>query len=347
MRQDKNATLSASDDMTEKDLPLVTVCTPVKNRAWSLKAVLSSLEGIQYPKHKLKLVFVDDFSTDGSYEFLTEWSTKARSMKFYDIKIVRAKTNIPQARNLCIEYMEGEYLLYWDSDVVSPKDLLKKMVQIMKEKPYVGIIGADYVYEPSLRVQYKPVVNKETHAVYMGFTLIRREVFKIVGGFNENLSVGEDTEFCIRVTEKTNYKIVWAPEPVLHLKRPHDVKGRGLFRSSLKYTFYTRAEEYFKSFASLPRFLKARILYYLAMPWIIGLGLIMYALNKHIVSFVIALLYILPSLYLIIRQRGLKYGVITWVKFNLPIGLALSYGILVIAIKRFCKILIQKFKGSQ
>jgi len=265
-------------------------------------------------------------------------------MKFYDVKIVRARTNIPQARNLCIEYMEGEYLLYWDSDVVSPKDLLKKMVQIMKEKPYVGIIGADYVYEPSLRVQYKPVVNKETHAVYMGFTLIRREVFKIVGGFNENLGVGEDTEFCIRVTEKTNYKIVWAPEPVLHLKRPYDVRRRGLFRTWLRYNFHTRAEEYYKSFTSLPRFLIARIFYYLGLPWIIGISLITFILSKQVLILLMALLYMMPSLYLVIKQRGLKDGITIWIKFNLPTGLALSYGIFVIAIKRFSTTLLKRFK---
>lgn len=338
--------LSVSGNIVEEELPLVTICTPVKNRAWSLKGMLSSLEHIQYPRHKLKLIFVDDFSTDGSYELLVEWSTKARSMGFYDIRILRARTNIPQARNVCIEHMEGKYLLFWDSDVIPPRDLLKEMVSIMESNPSIGVIGADYVYESSLKVEYKPTVNKETHAVYMGFTLVRREVFEAVGGFNEDLSVGEDTEFGLRVTERTNYKIIWAPKPVLHLKRPSDIKRRGLLKEWLKYNFYTRAEEYYNSFTRLPRFLKLRIFYYLGLPWIIGMGLVIFILSKQI-SALLTILYAMPSLCLVIKQKGLRHGMMVWIKFNLPTGLALSYGILVVTIKRFSQILVQRFKGGR
>lgn len=313
-----------------KNLPLVTIGIPVKNRVWCIRRLLEAVDSLEYPKDRIKLVFVDDYSTDGTFEILAEW--KARMEKrYYAIVLVRERTNIPQARNLCVKNMEGKYLLFWDADVLPPPDLLKTMVVKMEGDPTVGIIGADYIYESNTR--HKPVIDKETHAVYMGFTLIRREVFDKVGGFNEKLSVGEDTEFGIRVKESTHYKIIWSPKPVLHLKRPGD---KWTFYRWLKYNFHIRAKEYGETFGSLPRFLKIRILYYILLPWIVIVAIIgITILNLSVLLVLLA--YLFASMYLVIRQKGLKDGITTWVKFNLPTGLALSYGIFKIVIKNLLK----------
>ncbi|MEM1510823.1 MAG: glycosyltransferase [Thermofilaceae archaeon] len=316
-----------------ENAPLITIGIPIKNRFQYIGDLLRAIEDLNYPKKKIKLVFVDDFSTDGTYEALVKWKNEVEE-KYYKMVLMRERTNIPQARNLCIKNMEGDYLLFWDSDVIPPRDLLNEMISIMQGNPSIGIIGADYEYDPSLKVRYKPVVNKETNAVYMGFTLIRKEVFNAVGFFDENLSVGEDTEFSIRVIEKTGYKIVWAPRPVLHLKRPSDVK-RGIL-TWMAYNFRVRAEEYYKSFTKLPRFLKIRLAYYIGLPWVVVLGLATFIFGMQILAIVL-LTYLAPSLYPLVKSRGLKDGIIMWLKFNLPTGLSLSYGFLFIALKRLLR----------
>jgi glycosyltransferase involved in cell wall biosynthesis len=308
---------------------------PIKNRLWCLKDVLNSLENLYYPKHKLKLVFVDDFSTDGSYEFLIEWADK-QSINFYKIEVLRARSNIPQARNICIDCMEGDYLLYWDSDVVPPPELLLDMVNLMEKNQKIGVIGADYIYDPSLRVEYAPTVNKETNAVYMGFTLIRKDVFKTVGKFNELLSVGEDTEFCIRVKERSHYIIYWAPKPVIHLKRPEDLVRPGALRSWLKFNFVIRAKEYYLSWKDLPRFLRLRVIYWILWPWILALLTYAFMLGEIIIV-PFLLLYILASAWLVIKQKGIVKGFKLWIRGNMLTGLALSYGIFVLILKNFIK----------
>jgi glycosyltransferase involved in cell wall biosynthesis len=316
-------------------LPLITICMPVKNRLWSLKRVLNTLENIDYPKHKLKLVFVDDFSVDGSYEFLAEWSTRVQP-SFYSISLIRARTNIPQARNICVDHMEGEYLLFWDSDVIPPPDLLLEMVNLMEKDQYIGIIGADYIYDPSLKVTYVPTMNRKTIAVYMGFTLIRRDVFKTVGRFNELLSQGEDTEFCIRVRERTSYAIYWAPRPVFHLKTVDDIAKYGTLKSWLKFNFTIRAKEYYLSWSSLPKFLKFRVIYWILWPW--ALILLAYTLlSGKIFIIPFLLLYIFASAWLVVEQKGIIEGFKLWFKGNMPTGLALSYGILVEFVKGIAK----------
>lgn len=321
--------------MVVEEHPLITIGMPVKNRRWCLERVLKALENIDYPKHKLKVVFVDDYSRDGSYELLIKWSIKAKALGFYKVEVIRAKTNIPQARNLCVKHMEGKYLLFWDSDVISPPELLREIIDIMEHNPDIGMIGADYMYEPETGIKYKPTISKETHAVYMGFTLIRRDVFEKVGGFNENLSVGEDTEFCIRVKEKTGYRILWAPKPVLHLKKSKNIEKPSLLW--IKYNFQMRAKEYYASWKSLPKFLKFRIFYWLLWPW--SIIALIYLLFEDRILFVIPILaYISSSIYLTIKQKGLTQGIIHWIKGNMPTGLALSYGIA----KEFIAIIINK-----
>ncbi|MEM2704302.1 MAG: glycosyltransferase, partial [Candidatus Bathyarchaeia archaeon] len=298
-----------------------------------IRNLLNAIENLDYPKKKVKLIFVDDFSTDGTYEALVKWKNEVEE-KYYKMVLMRERTNIPQARNLCIKNMEGDYLLFWDSDVIPPRDLLSEMISIMEENPTIGMIGADYEYDPSLKVRYKPIVNKETHAVYMGFTLIRREVFNVAGFFDENLSVGEDTEFGIRVTEKTDYKIVWAPRPVLHLKSPSDVKRR--IRAWMAYNFHVRAEEYYKSFNRLPRILKIRLAYYIGLPLTIVLSLVLFITSVQVLA-IMPLLYLVPSIYPLIKSRGLKEGIIVWLTFNLPTGLSLSYGFMYVVLKKLLR----------
>lgn len=327
---------SMSEQHDDIELPLITIGMPIKNRAWCLPEVLSVVETVDYPKYRIKVIFVDDYSTDGSYEIIEEWVRKAKGLGFYKVEVIQARTNIPQARNICVKHMEGKYLLFWDSDVIPPPDLLREMVEAMERNPGIGILGTDYVYDPSTDV--KPVTNKETHAVYMGFTLLRRDIFEKTGMFNENLSVGEDTEFCIRMKEKTNYHILWTSKPALHLKRLGDVKRKGLVKAWLKYNFNIRAEEYYRSFKSLPRFLKIRILYYIGLPWVIVITLIAFVIKVQILAIVLPI-YLVPSVYLVIRQGGLKDGITTWIKFNIPTGLALSYGVLRVTIKSFLKLL--------
>lgn len=335
--------------MTESELPLITVCMPVKDRLWSLKTVLNILENIYYPKRKLKVIFVDDFSTDGSYEFLMEWTLKARSMNFYKVDIIRAKSNIPQARNICIDHMEGDYLLYWDSDVVPPSELLLDMVKLMEKDKNIGIIGADYIYDPTLNIKYVPTLNKRTNVVYMGFTLIRKDVFETIGKFNETLTQGEDTEFCLRVRERTHYIIYWSPKPVLHLKRGGiDINKPGTFKAWLKFNFTKRAEEYLSTWDNLPKFLKIRIIYWILWPWVLGSMVYVFTLkNIGIIIVLFSILYIFASAFSIVVQKGFIYGFKQWIRGNVPTGLALSYGILVRAMVYTLRVITMLISGRE
>jgi len=320
--------------------PLITICVPTKNRAWCIQGLLNAFESLKYPKEKIKLVFVDDYSTDETFEMLMEWKLKVRG-QCHDIVLIQERTNIPQARNLCAKHMEGKYLLFWDSDVIPPRELLKEMVDTLESNNNIGVLGADYLYKQEnvhTRMIGDPVTNRATHAVYMGFTLIRSEVFERIGGFNELLDVGEDTEFGIRVAEKTSYKILWAPRPVLHLKHVGETKGCGRgFVRWLSYNFHVRGKKYAESFPELPQLLRLRIFYYaLLPPLIVFLSLLAYSIGLMLVVLVFVA-YLLPALFLNISGSTIRKGVISFFVFNVPTGVMLSYGFLLHIVKKSLK----------
>jgi cellulose synthase/poly-beta-1,6-N-acetylglucosamine synthase-like glycosyltransferase len=236
--------------------------------------------------------------------------------------------------------MDGDFILFWDSDVIPPKDLLKQIVNMLESNNKVGIIGADYesLYEHgdlSTRILGAPITNKATHAVYMGFTLIRKEIFERVGGFNELLNIGEDTEICIRVVEKTDYKIMWAPRPVLHLESVGETERfKQGFLPWLSYNFQSRGEQYAKSLHKLPLLLRFRVFYYALLPPVLISLLFLTYSTGAIWMPLLFIAYLLPGLSLAVHSSNIKRGVILFFKLNIPTGVALSYGVLTYFFKK-------------
>lgn len=320
--------------------PLTTIGMIVKNRLVCIRKVLGIIENLEYPKEKIKLVFVDDYSTDGTFEILKEWKVRMEK-SYYNVILIQEQTNIPQARTLCFRNMDGDFILFWDSDVIPPRDLLKEMVDILKSDQRVGIIGADYLYEIDnvlRRMLGKPLTNKAARAVYMGFTLIRREVFERVGGFNELLEVGEDIEFCLRAAEKTDYEIAWAPRPVLHLASANKIKrfGHGLARW-LVINFCVQGEQYAKSFHKLPLLIRLRILFYALLPPVLAsVTFLAHSLGVTWVA-LLFVVYLLPGLLLTVHRSNIRRGVVSFFVFNIPAGVVVSYGVIICLLRKLPK----------
>jgi len=95
----------------------------LRNSIKTLPHVLHGIKSLQYDKKKIKLVFVDDGSTDGSLKTLEEFRDQ-NICEYADIQIISGDYDVTEGRNECIRHAEGEFLLFIDSDVVVPSDLL-------------------------------------------------------------------------------------------------------------------------------------------------------------------------------------------------------------------------------
>jgi len=189
--------------------PLISIAMPTFNSAWALPRVLESILLFDYDLKRIRLVFVDNCSTDGSESVLRDFASEKGSC-FESVVIERARTNIPVARNICFDRSAGcDYIFILDSDVITPPDTLKVLLKDFASFQNVGIASFPWDHtnaKKRARSLYDafevPDVYGNAYKVGNGCNLISMEAFKVVGYFNPKLNVHEDGEYCYRLKKK-------------------------------------------------------------------------------------------------------------------------------------------------
>ncbi len=183
--------VQSSPRMDDND-PKLTIAMPTLNRSQILPKSLEALLNAEYPKSQIRLVFVDGFSTDGSYDLLQNFA-RDHGAEYEEILVLQQRGNIPSARNTCIKNCgEIDFLIFLDSDVIVEPHFLARLIGLAK---LGGITSIYYGGQNSDRA--KSSVG-DVNDVGMGCTLLRRDVIAKVGLFDTTLPVGEDTDYCIR-----------------------------------------------------------------------------------------------------------------------------------------------------
>ena len=152
--------------------------------------MLESLLRQEYPKDKIFYVLIDGGSTDRIVSIAKELLRSSG----IEYKVIVKESNIPEARNLCIDLAVGDVLVFWDSDVVAPADSLSKVVLMILNSGY-DIVAADIrglvFNDVNSAIEFINTVLNSHQAevrddsivptdvfVSMGFTAIKKEVFQ-------------------------------------------------------------------------------------------------------------------------------------------------------------------------
>ncbi|NIE57911.1 MULTISPECIES: glycosyltransferase family 2 protein [unclassified Burkholderia] len=219
--------------------PKVSVIIPTRDGGPLLKkCILSIFDETDY--ENVEIVVVDNQSKDReTIDFLRSLSLRGNvTVLGYDFPF-----NYSSINNFAEKYASGDVLCFLNDDVeaIEP-DWLTEMVSHAL-RPDIGAVGAKLLYADGF-VQHAGVVTgiggfashahrlyPATHPGYAGRAalvqnfsavtgaclVMRREIFRAVGGFDEeNLPVAfNDVDLCLRVRE-AGYRIVWTPYAVLH-----------------------------------------------------------------------------------------------------------------------------------
>jgi len=211
-------------------IPLVTIAMPVKNRSWCLTKVLDEIVKDEYTKKRIRFVFVDNMSTDGTYELLQEFKDRYKN-EYNDIVLSRDGGNLPELRHICVEMGAGsDFILFLDSDVVvQGTNTIRRMLEHFEDEN-VGMVAIPYFSSGKIPVYEKIWMLKEkgvqcVQEAKMGLTMIRYSVFPSIGSFDQEYHteelIAEDGEYSSRVVNH-GYKIIQLSEVfALHL---HDVR---------------------------------------------------------------------------------------------------------------------------
>lgn len=193
-------------------LPLITIGIVVLNREWIIEQMLKSVQKQTYPHERLALILVDGESKDKTVEIASRVFTDS---DFLEYQIIVKKSNIPEARNICIKNMKGEFLLFWDSDVLLEPDAISRIVEILRKE------DADIVYslvkevdidlnklnttEQELENHLNQISTQKDAGYVMGNTLIKKKVLSQIK-FDSDLTFFEDKDFSNKAKQK-GYKV--------------------------------------------------------------------------------------------------------------------------------------------
>lgn len=205
----------------------VSVVVVTRNRKEELKACMRSILGSE--NSPFEIIVVDS----GSEIPVSTWLKK----KFPKVKIIRSDENVGAAagRNLGIKASGGDYIFFMDDDATIDKFTMGLLLKVFRENKKTGIVQP-LVYD----MQKRNYVQGAGHTINLltgrarawglmekdrgqygflreipmtgGICLIKREVFRKIGLFDEDYFIPyEDSDLCIRAT-KAGYKVFCSGE---------------------------------------------------------------------------------------------------------------------------------------
>ena len=176
---------------------LISIIIPVYNHARTLQRCLKSIAGQTY--RPLQVILINDGSTDNFNDVVTQLSSE-EWFKQLNTKIVQQPNRgASAARNRGFKEANGDYLIFWDADVMANPAMLAKLHQALITHP-----AASYAYS-QMRLGWKKMKSQPFNAKDLQrynyidmISLIRREDFS---GFDESLKRFQDWDLWLTLLE--------------------------------------------------------------------------------------------------------------------------------------------------
>jgi len=214
------------EDNSVEKLPLVSVIIPCRNEEKFIGKCLDSIINQDYPKDKLEVLVIDGMSEDRTANIVDRYIERYSFIKL----LKNSKKITPVALNIGIKNARGEIIIRMDAHSTYREDYISKSVKYLQEynADNVGGIWKIMPRENSLinksiclasssafgagNAYYRRGYDKgikEVDTVFGG--CYKKEIFKKIGLFNENLIRNQDLEFNLRLV-RSGGKILLVPE---------------------------------------------------------------------------------------------------------------------------------------
>lgn len=237
---EKRETLKKEESLVPSLLPSVTIIVPVYNEETTVTTTVFSLLKLDYPKDKLKIIIVNDGSTDGTDRIIKRFKNNRR------VEIIQKRNGGKYtALNVGIARTESEMVGCLDADSFVPPDTLKKIVPYFENEKTMAVTPAIKIHRPdgfirqvqsneyNLGIFMKKCFSQlDSVTVTPGpFSIFRKEVFDTLGPFKEAHNT-EDLEIALRM-QKNFYRIANAHNAVVYTVGPDSL--RKLYRQRVRW----------------------------------------------------------------------------------------------------------------
>lgn len=226
--------------------PLVSVLITCYNGLPYIKKALDCL--IQQTYSNIEIIVVDDFSDDGTYEFLIS-NAKNNPNIFYYHNPLKGRG---KALNFGLSKCKGKYVAINDADDLSLPERIEKQVDFLENNPDYGIVGSmsKLVSLEDERIikesDKRPVTNEEIRICFTKgqpmqhvTVMFSKDLILSLGGYNEKIDFLFDRDLFLRIAQVSK---MYNLEDILvnvgeHENRYFKYKYKGIVRNwySMKY----------------------------------------------------------------------------------------------------------------
>jgi len=204
---------------TPERLPLFSVVITVLNEAKHISRTVESVLNLDYPDYEI--IIVDEGSGDETVEIIKRYPS---------IRLIESKGyNISRGRNIGIKRAKGEIIAITDGDMIVEKDWLRHLARHYKDEHIGGVGGPIYLYpektifqkaigilpQPGCRYRQDRITSRDPFLISTGNASYRKDLLEKIGGFDENIWVGEDPELNMRVL-KSGKSLKFTPRAVTY-----------------------------------------------------------------------------------------------------------------------------------
>jgi glycosyltransferase involved in cell wall biosynthesis len=207
-RRERGKTREHSED-GEMIVPEVSVIVPTFNRRAMVCEAVASV--FAQRTVRFELIVVDDGSTDGSTDQLTQIGAQLAVPAGITMRVIRNEENrgVAAARNRGIEAARAELIAFLDSDDLWAPNKLKHQVNFMYSHPICQFAQSGEVWmrdncrvNPGRRHQKQEgdifIESLRTCLISPSAVILRTAVLRAAGGFDETMLAAEDYDLWLR-----------------------------------------------------------------------------------------------------------------------------------------------------
>ena len=201
--------MTHADAMTKR----VTVILPCRNEALHIDACLDSIIASAYPAERMEILVIDGMSDDGTREVIERYTRAHPHIRMLD----NPGRIVPTALNIGIRAATGDIIVRMDGHVVCPPEYIPRLVGALLEGGADNVGGCLITLPHDASAVSQAIAIAMSHPFGVGnahfrigakqpryvdtvpFGCFRRELFKRIGLFDEELVRNQDDEFNHRI----------------------------------------------------------------------------------------------------------------------------------------------------